>query len=197
MIKIYMNESPIDVKLEEEQTIGDVLKSFEQTCEENQATVIGITINNEQITADKFDEISSKPLTDDLCFNFTVVSVSMIKDAFLQLSDLFNTLSDKMAQVPVDLQSGKNNEVSIAIKEVADSIDELCHFASLATLFPETFKEAMIEGHSFKDFFTDFSPILLDFEQAMQNNDTVLIGDLSEYEICPRLKAISDALKTM
>lgn len=197
MIKIYMNESPIDVKLEEEQTIGDVLKSFEQTCEENQATVIGITINNEQITADKFDEISSKPLTDDLCFNFTVVSVSMIKNAFLQLSDLFNTLSDKMAQVPVDLQSGKNNEVSIAIKEVADSIDELCHFASLATLFPETFKEAMIEGHSFKDFFTDFSPILLDFEQAMQNNDTVLIGDLSEYEICPRLKAISDALKTM
>lgn len=197
MIKIYMNESPIDVKLEEEQTIGDVLKSFEQTCEENQATVIGITINNQQITADKFDEISSKPLTDDLCFNFTVVSVSMIKDAFLQLSDLFNTLSDKMAQVPVDLQSGKNNEVSIAIKEVADSIDELCHFASLATLFPETFKEAMIEGHSFKDFFTDFSPILLDFEQAMQNNDTVLIGDLSEYEICPRLKAISDALKTM
>ena len=197
MIKIYMNESPIDVKLEEEQTIGDVLKSFEQTCEENQATVIGITINNEQIRADKFDEISSKPLTDDLCFNFTVVSVSMIKDAFLQLSDLFNTLSDKMAQVPVDLQSGKNNEVSIAIKEVADSIDELCHFASLATLFPETFKEAMIEGHSFKDFFTDFSPILLDFEQAMQNNDTVLIGDLSEYEICPRLKAISDALKTM
>lgn len=197
MIKIYMNESPIDVKLEEEQTIGDVLKSFEQTCEENQATVIGITINNEQITADKFDEISSKPLTDDLCFNFTVVSVSMIKDAFLQLSDLFITLSDKMAQVPVDLQSGKNNEVSIAIKEVADSIDELCHFASLATLFPETFKEAMIEGHSFKDFFTDFSPILLDFEQAMQNNDTVLIGDLSEYEICPRLKAISDALKTM
>lgn len=197
MIKIYMNESPIDVKLEEEQTIGDVLKSFEQTCEENQATVIGITINNEQITSDKFDEISSKPLTDDICFNFTVVSVSMIKDAFLQLSDLFNTLSDKMAQVPVDLQSGKNNEVSIAIKEVADSIDELCHFASLATLFPETFKEAMIEGHSFKDFFTDFSPILLDFEQAMQNNDTVLIGDLSEYEICPRLKAISDALKTM
>ncbi len=46
----------------------------------------------------------------------------------------------------------------------------------------------------FNEFFADFSPILIDFEQALQNNDTVLIGDLSEYEICPRLKAISEAL---
>ena len=50
-------------------------------------------------------------------------------------------------------------------------------------------------GKYFADFFEDFSPILHDFEDAMKNNDTVLIGDLSEYEICPRLKSISEALK--
>ena len=36
-----------------------------------------------------------------------------------------------------------------------------------------------------------------DFEEALQNNDSVMIGDLSEYEICPRLQAISKALKKM
>ena len=55
--------------------------------------------------------------------------------------------------------------------------------------------EETINGMNFKDFFEDFSPILHDFEDAMKNNDTVLIGDLSEYEICPRLKSISEALK--
>ena len=36
-----------------------------------------------------------------------------------------------------------------------------------------------------------------DFEDALQNNDTVMLGDLSEYEICPRLKEISKALQSM
>ena len=52
-------------------------------------------------------------------------------------------------------------------------------------------------GMNFKDFFAEFSPILEDFEDALQNNDTVMLGDLSEYEICPRLKDISKALKAM
>ena len=191
----FKNGEPIEVQLEEEQTIGDVLKSFEQTCEDNQAAVIGIQIDDKTVTADTFDEVAQKTLEEDTKFSFTVVTVQMIKDSFSQLSELFSNLSDKMEQVPVELQNGNNKDVSIAIKEVADSIEELCHFASLATLFPETFKEAIIDGSSFKDFFDNFSPILLDFEQAMQNNDTVLIGDLAEYEICPRLKSISSALK--
>lgn len=197
MISVYMNGQPIDAQLENEKTVGEVLKSFEETCEANDAAVIGIEIDDVQVTAEAFDAIAEKPLTDNIKFSFTVVTINMLKESFSQLSDLFNELSEKMSQVPVELQSGKNKEVSLSIKKVADGIDELCHFSSLATLFPETFKEAIIDGQSFKDFFNDFSPILLDFEQAMQNNDTVLIGDLAEYEICPRLKSISEALKNI
>ena len=99
-----------------------------------------------------------------------------------------------MENVPVALQSGKNKEVSESIKKVADSIDNFCHIAALASLFPQDFSNTKIEGKDFSDFFQEFSPVLVDFEQALANNDTVLIGDLSEYEICPRLKAISTAL---
>ncbi len=102
-----------------------------------------------------------------------------------------------MEDVPVALQSGKNKEVSDSIKKVADSIDNFCHIAALASLFPQDFGSTKIDGKQFGDFFKEFSPILSDFEQALTNNDTVLIGDLSEYEICPRLKAISQALKAM
>ena len=56
----YVNGEKIDVKLEDEKTIGDVLKSFEVTCEENNAAVIGISINGKTITADIFDEESKK-----------------------------------------------------------------------------------------------------------------------------------------
>ncbi len=195
MIEFYINGQNVDVQLEGEQTIGDVLHSFEKTCEENQAAVIGIIINGKNITAETFDEEAAKPLEKNTKFEFSVVTQNDVKDSFKKLSELFESLAEQMQNVPLALQSNKNLEVSEAIKKLADSIDQFCHIATLASLFPETFTQTTLNGMSFKDFFADFSPILKDFEDALQNNDTVMIGDLSEYEICPRLEAISKALK--
>ena len=197
MIEFYINGQQVDVQIEDEQTIGDVLKSFESTCEENNAAVIGIKVDDKQITADIFDEEAAKPLGKNTKFEFSMVSVNDIKASFEQLSILFEELANQMEAVPVALQSGKNLEVSESIKKLADSINQFCHIATLASLFPETFTNTSMNGMNFKDFFAEFSPILKDFEDALQNNDTVMLGDLSEYEICPRLKDISKALKAM
>jgi hypothetical protein len=197
MIEFYINGQQVEVQLEDEQTIGDVLKSFEATCEENKAAVIGITVDGKQITADIFDEEAAKPLGKDTKFEFSIVTENDIKASFAKLSELFGELANQMENVPVALQSGKNLEVSESIKKLADSIDQFCHIATLASLFPETFSSESLNGINFKDFFAEFSPILKDFEDALQNNDTVMLGDLSEYEICPRLKEISAALQNM
>ena len=197
MIDFYINGQKVDVQIEDEQTIGDVLKSFESTCEENDAAVIGITVNGKLITAEIFDEEASKALEKDTKFEFSIITKNEIKESFIRLSELFTQLADQMEGVPVALQSGKNLEVSESIKKLADIIDQFCHIATLASLFPDTFDTGNLNGINFKDFFAEFSPILKDFEDALQNNDTVMLGDLSEYEICPRLKEISEALKTM
>lgn len=197
MIEFFINGSKVDVTLEGEKTIGDVLQSFEKTCEENFAAVIGIIVNGKQITADIFDEEAVKQLEENTKFEFTVVTKDTIKASFAHLSELFEQLAIKMQNVPIDLQNGKNREVSESIKTLADNIDQFCHIAALASLFPDTFTNISIDGKNFKDFFNDFSPVLLDFEQALQNNDSVMIGDLSEYEICPRLNAISETLKNI
>ena len=194
MVEFYINGQNVEVQIEDEETVGDVLKSFEKTCEENEAAVIGITVDGKQITADIFDQEAAKELGKNTKFEFSVVTRVSIQESFENLSVLFTNLSEKMEGVPLALQNGQNAEVVESIKKLADNIDEFCHVATLASLFPDTFKEITINGMNFKDFFADFSQILLDFEQALQNNDTVLIGDLSEYEICPRLAAISQAL---
>ena len=197
MVEFYINGQQVEVQLEDEQTVGDVLKSFESTCEENDAAVIGITVDSKQITAELFDEEAAKPLGSNTKFEFSIVTKNDIKASFEKLSELFNELAAQMEGVPVALQSGKNAEVSESIKKLADSIEQFCHVATLASLFPETFTNTSMNGISFKDFFAEFSPILKDFEDALQNNDTVMLGDLSEYEICPRLKEISKALQSM
>lgn len=197
MVEFYINGQKVDAQLEGEQTIGDVLKSFEITCEENEAAVIGITVDGKQITAETFDEEAVKPLGTNTVFDFSIVTKNDIKASFSKLAELFSQLAVEMEQVPVSLQNGKNLEVSNSIKNLADSIEQFCHVATLASLFPETFTNTNINSINFNDFFAEFSPILKDFEEALQNNDSVMLGDLSEYEICPRLKDISAALKKM
>ena len=47
------------------------------------------------------------------------------------------------------------------------------------------------------DFYTNAKLIcfMADLQQAIESNDTVLVGDLAEYEISPRLVSISELLK--
>jgi len=197
MIDFYINGQKIDAQIEDEQTVGDVLKSFERTCEENEAAVIGIVVDGIQITAETFDEEAAKPISSNSKFEFSIVTKNDIKASFAKLAELFTQLAIEMEQVPVALQNGKNVEVSKSIKNLADSIEQFCHVATLASLFPETFNNTKIGSINFNEFFAEFSPILKDFEEALQNNDSVMLGDLSEYEICPRLQSISAALKNM
>lgn len=194
---LFVNGEKIDAQIENEKTVGEVLTSFEITCENNDAAVIGICVDGKQITADIFDETSLQELREDTRFDFSIVTINQIKEAFEKLSILFTKLSEKMESIPVILQNGQNKEAAESIKCLADSIDQFCHIAALASLFPETFTNTCIDGKNFNDFFANFSPVLLDFEEALKTNDTVMIGDLSEYEICPRLKSISESLKQL
>ena len=123
MISFYINGDPVEVQLEGEESIGDVLKSFEITCEENAAAVIGITVDGKAITAEVFDEEAAKPLGKDTKFEFSVVTRDSIKQSFTELSKLFGDLSQQMEDVPVALQAGKNKEVSESIKKVKNGFD--------------------------------------------------------------------------
>ncbi len=193
---LFMNGEKIDATLENEKTVGDILKSFELTCEENDAAVIGIIINGKNVTADDFDEISKEEIKDSTKIEFSVVTKQTIADSFKKTADLFKKLEQEMKKIPVQFQNGKEKEANLSIKSLADSIEDFCHIAALASLFKE-YSIVSIDGKPFNDFFADFSPILSDFEQALKDNDTVTIGDLAEYEICPRLQAIAETLENL
>lgn len=195
-MEFYINGDKVDVQIEGEKTVGDVLHSFAQECENNKAAVIGIKINNKEINADLFDEVSKEDLAPNTRFDFDIVNESAIKDSFVNLSGYLNILADEIEEVPSLFINGKGNEANNSIKKLADAIDQFCHVAALASLFPETFNTTKIGDKNFTEFFEDFSPILTDFENALASNDTVLVGDLCEYEICPRLHEMATSLSS-
>jgi len=194
-MNLFINGTKADTTLEGEKTMGDVLRSFELTCESSAAAVVGITINGQKVDAESFDSYTEKPLSENTKFEFEVVTKQAVGDSFKKLSSVFSTLSERMEQVPVDLQSGRGKAAGETLTLLADSVQQFCRTAALSSLFPDAYTAVRIEDKPFADFFAELTPVLAQLEQALESNDTILVGDLAEYELCPRLKAVSKALE--
>ena len=192
-MEFYVNEEKIDITLENEKTIGDVLRSFEEEASKNDATTIGIKINGSSIPAEEFDSAISQEIKDDTKIELKVLAKANLLDSLEISKNRFAELSEKMSEVPVALQSGKDKEANTLIAVLADAI-EFCHTATLCALFPELYESIIINDKNITDFFEEFAPIVADFEQSLESKDTVTSGDLCEYEIAPRLEAISQSL---
>lgn len=196
-MEFYVNGEKIDITLENEKTVGDILKSFEEEFAKNNATTVNIILNGKNIDAAHFDEETKKPVREIEKMELSVISQDEIQNSFEEEAKECSVLAEKLLAVPEKLQAGKDKEAGEMIALLADFIAKFCRTASLSSLFPEKYKNIEIDGKSIKDFFEDFNQILSDFEQAISSKDTVLIGDLAEYEISPRLTAIADSIKEL
>ena len=193
----YVNNEKLDIVLENEKTIGDVLKSFETECAKNVATTIHIVLNGKNIGAEEFESIFSEPITDSTKLELTIVTKAEILASFQSQKEECEALSNELLELPVKLQSGKDKEASTLITKLADLIEKFCHTATLSALFQDIYKKLTIDGKTINEFFQNFSGILNDFEQAIASKDTVLMGDLAEYEISPRLLLIAGTIKEL
>ena len=95
-MELFVNGEKIDITLEDEKTVGEVLKSFEKEAEKSEATTIGIFLNGKKVLADDFDNASKTPLEENTKIELTVLSKQDVidslgksKDNFLRLQKSF------------------------------------------------------------------------------------------------------------
>lgn len=196
-MEIYLNEQKLDITLEDEKTVGDVLRSFEQTASQNKCATVGIKIDGKQIDAQDFDKAAEQPIESAKRIDLTVVSEDAVADAFKNASADIKDTVELLTQIPAQLQNGGDSKAKASIARLADVVDNFCHIIALSTLFPERFAAIKIDGKNLSAFFEDFMPIFNDLNGSLSNGDTVTLGDLAEYEISPRLTALADAVKNI
>ena len=194
-MQLKVNGEPVDITLENEKTVGDFLISFENAIEEQEATTTGIILDGKVISAEEIDSIQDEPLSDGTCIELTVISKQQILEAFRQSIGRLTEQNDKLSEISVLLQSGKDAEAYSIINVLADEMESFVRTARLSSLFPDVYKKITVDGKDLSAFFEEFFGILKDFEQALSEKDTVTVGDLAEYEISPRLRQIIDSLE--
>jgi hypothetical protein len=98
-----------------------------------------------------------------------------------------------LENLSLDLQTGKNAQAAKTVERfslLSEKIFRLLKLPELKEFIPET-----VNGEKFSAFFEGFGGILQEILGAWQNQDTVLLGDLAEYEVAPRLRAFYEAVK--
>lgn len=193
----FVNGEKLDITLQGEKTIGEVLQSFEVSCEQNKLATVGLAINGKNINAEEFESVLQQELKDDTKIETSVISETAVKESFNLTAKEINDVIELLKNVPVEMQSGKDAHAKQTIIKLSDVMNAFCNTVTWSSLFPETFGNIKIGDLSLSDFLSDFSPILKDFSDALENTDSVLIGDLAEYEICPRLESLSHTLGSL
>jgi hypothetical protein len=100
-----------------------------------------------------------------------------------------------MEDLPLDIQTGKDGRAAETMQlfsRMGEKLFRLLLILKTGGLSLDTFT---IDGESAEDFMNDFSAALRELAGAYESSDSVLIGDLSEYELAPRLLKFYSALK--
>lgn len=190
----FVNGEKLDITLQDEKTVGDVLKAFEISCQENHLATIGVSIDDKNIPAEDFESILTLPIEQTSKIDVSVIAEVAIKDNLKQIGNEFSSLIEPLKNIPVEMQSGKDSVAKQTIIKLSDVMNLFCSLLTWSSLFPEIFGALKVDNENISEFLSNFSQILNDFKDALENSDSVLIGDLAEYEICPRLESIAKSL---
>ncbi len=189
-MKFYINGQEADITLDTEQNLGDILKSFELECEKNNATTINIVVNGKEMDASDFDQAVQRPIDEIDTLELTTITEDDIWVSFQDIAARFNAIIEDLRLISVRFQNGQDKMALDSVAKLADIVDYFCKVTALSALFPNRFGSMDVESVKVQDFFSDFSSILGEFEEAFKNSDSVMLGDLAEYEITPRIESI-------
>ena len=134
---LYINGQKLDITLEDEKTVGDVLRSFEKTAAQNKCATVGIQIDGKQVNAEDFDKAAEAPIDSAKRIDLSVVSEDAVCDAFKSAAENIKDTVELLGQIPVQLQNGGDSKAKASITRLADTVDNFCHIIALSTLFPE------------------------------------------------------------
>lgn len=103
----------------------------------------------------------------------------------------------KLIQVTtVDLQSGAEKEAMKNIQVIIGTLESIVALLQVVkTTFSLDYNNIYFDNKSIEEFNKELKEILNEMVGAMENRDTVLIADLIEYELSPRLEKYIEILK--
>jgi hypothetical protein len=110
---------------------------------------------------------------------------------FARIEPLVNVTCARLADLPLDIQTGKDGQAAQTIQIFSGLTEKILRVAKQLDL------QGFLVQNDEKDLIqliNDFSKVLRELLDAYERHDSVLVGDLSEYEAAPRLQELFDVI---
>jgi hypothetical protein len=111
---------------------------------------------------------------------------------------IINETAKRLEELPLDIQTGKDMRVMETVTLFSSLAEKIYRLVFLLKHYGANIESILVNLRdgttNLKDYIKEFSTALKELVSAYENNDTVLIGDLAEYELSPRLLCLYDVL---
>ncbi|MCL2374395.1 MAG: hypothetical protein FWC65_04035 [Treponema sp.] len=108
---------------------------------------------------------------------------------------LIKSVAARMEELPLDMQTGKDQRAAQTMQLFSAACEKLFRVFFILESEGLSLDAFAVDGVSGRVFMDEFNAALTEITAAYENRDTVLVGDLSEYELAPRLLKFFSALK--
>ena len=120
-----------------------------------------------------------------------------------KLRPLTEEIAIRLEDLPLDMQTGKDSKAAETITIFSSLVEKIFRLIFLFKYFKTDIESIEVssmngsEKQNLKDYISEFSTALKELISAFENKDTVLVGDLAEYELAPRLRCLTEALESV
>lgn len=118
------------------------------------------------------------------------------KEELISAVNSLAALIEPMNEIPVLLQTGKDREAMQTVVQFVEDSQKLLRLYPILKITSDfNMNQKLRTGESLEQFYSDFNTILQELMSAFNGKDSVLIGDLLEYEISPRVENLITLLQ--
>ena len=130
----------------------------------------------------------------------------ILNERILELADPFGELRKTVLAMKASVEEINNISVLLQTGKDREALSSIIKFSELSQkvlrIYPVLqsggivdLESIEIDGNSFSGYYNDLNAILTELIEAFTANDSVLIGDLLEYEVAPRIESLINALE--
>jgi hypothetical protein len=99
----------------------------------------------------------------------------------------------RLEEFPLDVQTGKDAKAAETVNVFSGIAEKVFRIYNVLKM-GRSIAEITVENMPINDYITEFSKALKELLDAYERRDTILVGDLAEYEMAPRLRCLHAAI---
>lgn len=196
-MEIQINGTPVHYQVESEKTVGELLGAIESECEKSGMTITGIRADGAVVPADALDALFARGIASIERVELETVSGPEILETLRNVGSYFSDCAPLLREIPVQLQTGKDMRVMETINGFSTNLQNMYRLLPLLPLTGLDAGGPDVDGTPLAQVSGDLAPILSELLDGLKNKDTVLVGDISEYELAPRIERLGAVLQAI